>query len=351
MKAECRPKSEIGQENNQVSSFVHGAIEDFTQWLDIDGHVINASDGGIIYAEGRYHWYGQALRPLPSGAQGRGGQSTTIGVVMYESEDLYHWRYEGVVLACSETSDGPLRAPMRFERPKILYNEKTGQYVLWCHYVGYPGDHGFAPGTGEAGVAVCDRVNGSYTWLGSLRPVDGDGMVRDCTVYQDRDGSAYFIFDRQSLSDPENRCLYIVKLSDDYLTMTGEYRRIEPAYRREAASVVYHDGYYYMVTSGLTSWRFNQANYYRTKELLGEWEDMGDPCVGDDTKTTFHSQSTFIFKVEGSADHYIHMAERHNTENFLNCSYIWLPVEFGADHTLRLRYRKEWKLEDGWSRT
>ncbi len=56
-------------------------------------------------------------------------------------------------------------------------------------------------------------------------------------------------------------------------------------------------------------------------------------------------------ELEGTEDHYIHMAERHNTENFLNCSYIWLPVEFAGENTLRLRYRKAWRLEDGWKET
>ncbi len=329
-----------------MNAFHHGELTEFVQWHDTDGNIINASDGGIIFAEGKYHWYGQALRPLSSNWKGRGGQSTTTGVVMYESEDLLNWKYEGVILACTDDPDSQLRAPMRFERPKIVYNEKTKQYVLWCHYVKYPGDHEFEEGTGDAGVAVCDKVNGQYQWLGYSRPVDNDGMVRDCTVYKDRDGSAYFVYDRQHMVEQENRCLYIVKLSDDYLSFTSEYRRIDVAYRREAAAIVFHDGYYYMLTSGLTSWRFNQAKYFRAKALIGPWEDMGDPCVDDETHTTFHSQSTYIFKVEGTEDLYIHMAERHNTENFLYCSYIWLPVNFHEDHTLDLRYQKEWKLHD-----
>ena len=43
-------------------------------WYDTDGNVINASDGGVIYADGKYHWYGQALRDLPFCGGGKGGQ-------------------------------------------------------------------------------------------------------------------------------------------------------------------------------------------------------------------------------------------------------------------------------------
>ncbi len=322
---------------------INGKRTEFIDWKDIDGNVINASDGGIIFAEGKYHWYGQALKDLPLAYGGAGGQVTHVGVVMYESEDLIHWKYEGVILPCSNDPESELYAPMRFERPKIIYNEKTGQYVLWCHYVKHPGDHGTKAGEGEAGVAVCDKVNGSYQWLGTTRPIDEDGIVRDCTLYKDKDGSAYFIYDRDiSLIEDGNRCLYIVKLSEDYLSCTNEYKRIDVAYRREGAGVVYHDGYYYMITSGLSGWNPNQAKYFRAESLFGDWEDMGDPCVDDKEQTTFNSQTTAIFRVEGT-DKYIHMAERHNTESFLHCSYIWLPIDFKPDHTLELNYREEWE--------
>ena len=248
-----------------------------------------------------------------------------------------------MVLACSDDPSDELYGPLRFERPKIIYNDKTKQYVLWCHFVKYPGDHGFVDGTADAGVAVCDTVNGSYRWLGYQRPIDNVGFVRDCTVYKDMDGSAYFIYDRhvgKDFREGADRCQYIVKLSDDYLGFTDEYKRMEAAYWREAATMVYHEGYYYMITSGLTSWACNQARYARATSILGEWEDMGDPCVGDDDETTFHSQGTYIFKVEGKADTYIFMAERHNTENFLKSSYVWLPIEFLPDNKLRLVYKE-----------
>ena len=322
---------------------VNGSVHEFVQWYDTNGNIINASDGGMIYVDGVYHWYGLALRPMGFAPKGRGGQTTTKGVVMYRSTDLSHWEYEGVILACSDDENSVLRCPMRFERPKILYNQKTGKYVLWCHFVGYPGDHGTEIGTSEAGLAICDTVNGAYQWLGYTRPIDDKGLVRDCTVYQDHDGQAYFIYDRMEAE--KNRCQYIVRLSDDYLSMTNDYRRLGEAFWREAAAIVYHDGYYFMITSDLTSWAPNQAKYFRSKTLFGPWETMGDPCIGDLDHTTFHSQSTWIFRVEGT-DLWIHMAERHNTENFERCSYIWLPIHFTDDHKLYLSYEESWVLPE-----
>lgn len=324
-----------------MRSIINGSLNEFIPWYDTDGSEINVSDGGVLYVDGVYHWYGMQLRDLPVGRNGEGGQTTMTGVAMYASTDLKNWQYEGIILPCSEDPAHDLYAPMRFERPKIIYNEKTKQFVLWCHYVGYPGDHGDTPGTAEAGVAVCDTVNGQYRWLGYTRPIDDIGLVRDNTVYQDHDGSAYYIYDRQVGAD---RCLHIVKLSEDYLSFTDEYRRLDVCFWREAAAVVHHDGWYFMITSDLTSWDFNQAKYFRAKNLFGPWEDMGDPCIGDDDHLTFHSQTTFIFRIEGT-DRYVHMAERHNTQSFLHCSYIWLPIQFHEDHTLSLTYQEEWDLD------
>ena len=76
-----------------MKSFNHGEINEFIDWHDTDGNIINASDGGIIYAEGKYHWYGMAFRPLPFCSGPNGGQMTDVGVVMYQSNDLLNWEY------------------------------------------------------------------------------------------------------------------------------------------------------------------------------------------------------------------------------------------------------------------
>ena len=327
-----------------MKSFYHGEINEFAQWHDTDGNIINASDGGIIFANGKYHWYGMALRPLPMASGPYGGQMTDIGVVMYESEDLLNWKYEGVILEVSNDPESELYAPLRFERPKIIYNDKTGKFVLLCHYVKYPGNHGRGTGDADIGLAICDTVNGKYTWLGYSRPIDEYGWVRDMTVYKDFDGSAYLIYDRH-ISVPnvgDDRCLYVVKLSDDYLSFTDTYKRIESAAWREAPVILFKDGYYYIVTSGLTGWETNQAKAFRTKHLLDEWEDLGDPCVDDFTHTTFNTQGTNAFYINGT-DKQIIMLERHNTKNFLECSYVWLIPKL-ENGTVKIEYLKDWKI-------
>mgnify|MGYP002624502867 CR=1 FL=1 len=324
--------------------FINGEVTDFPVIADTRGRLLNASDGGIIFVDGVYHWYGMALRPLPAEGGGKGGQATCMGLVMYASRDLYNWDYEGIILPCSGTQGHPLHGPMLMERPKIFRNPRTGKFVLWFHYAAYPGDHGTEPGTAEAGVAVCDTVNGTYAWQGTVRPIDDQGLVRDCTTYVDRDGEVYLIYDREET--PENRCLHVVRLSEDGLRPTEVWKRIDVACRREAPCITWHDGYYYLITSALTGWRFNRARYYRAASLLGEWEDMGDPCVDDTEGLTFHAQGTMIFSVQGT-DTQILLLERHNTDNMERSSHVFLPVEFHDDHTLSLRYHKAWQLGAG----
>ena len=71
-----------------MECFKHGEITEFIQWYDTDGNIINASDGGVIFAEGKYHWYGQAFQAKGIDKISEGGAATMVGVVMYETEEL-----------------------------------------------------------------------------------------------------------------------------------------------------------------------------------------------------------------------------------------------------------------------
>lgn len=325
------------------SKFNNGALTDHVKWLDTTGNLINAHDGGIIHADGKYHWYGMSVRPM---SVKKGGQKTTVGVVMYSSTDLYNWEYEGVILECSPDPKNPLHGPMRFERPKIVYNPRTKQYVMWFHHVAAPGNHAYTPGSGEAGIASCATVNGKYTFHGTVRPVDDLAMVRDSTLFQDDDGSAYFIYDRDPGPDfTKGRVLHIVKLSDDYLKPTQTYQKLEIAAGREAPVMIKSGGNYFLITSGLTGWDFNPAKYFRANHIFGPYTDMGDPCVGELTETTFNSQGTHAFAVQGKPDQFIFLCERHNQSVMTDSSFIFLPVRFPTPDTLQLRYQPEWKWE------
>jgi hypothetical protein len=324
------------------TQFKNGEIGENVRWLDSQSNLINAHDGGIIFFDGIYYWYGMVLRSLGLGREGANGAATTTGVVLYSSKDLYNWTYEKVILPCSAELSDPLLGPMRFERPKILYNDKTRKFVIWFHYVRYPGDHGDGVGQADAGVATADSIKGPFTFLGYHRPIDPKGAVKDCTLFKDTDGSAYFIYDRKVAS---GRCLHVVKLTDDYLHSSPVWAKIAAAENREAPAVLRHNGYYFLFTSGVTGWTPNPAKYYRATNVMGPYTDMGEPCVGSDKDTTYNSQPTYIFPVENRTDAFIIMLERHNITNFARCSYIWLPVLFPTQSTVEVKYYATWDLD------
>lgn len=331
-----------GQEKHGTSKFKNGGFNEFVEWRDDRGELINAHDGGIIKIKGTYYWYGLALRPLGISKDENNGAATTTGITLYSSKNLFTWKYEGVILRTSSDSLHPLRAPMRMERPKIVYNEKTHKFVLWFHYVGYPGKHGEAIGTADAGVAVADKITGPFNYLGHQRPINDSGAVKDCTLFVDSDSSAYFIYDRKMTGGA--RCLHVVKLTDDYLHATNQWAKIDIANRREAPVVIKNNGTYYLVTSDVSGWKSNSAKVFKASNMMGPWELVGNPCVGEGSDATYNTQGTNSFCVDGKKNETIIMLERHNTENFMRCSYVWLPVVFTAGKELLFPYKKEWDL-------
>ena len=135
------------------------------------------------------------------------------GVACYSSKNLTDWKFEGKVLPTVDddpTSD--LHPSQVIERPKVIYNEKTGKFVMWMHIESpdYEKAH--------AGVAVCDSPTGTFTYLGSFKPNGADS--RDQTIFKDDDGKAYHI-----CSSEWNSTLYISLLTDDYTKPSGTYVR------------------------------------------------------------------------------------------------------------------------------
>lgn len=64
------------------------------------------------------------------------------------------WTFEGALL--SRTSSGDLGPNRIIERPKVIYNDETGKYVMWMHVDS--SDYGDA----RVGVAEGDTVCGQY---------------------------------------------------------------------------------------------------------------------------------------------------------------------------------------------
>ena len=214
----------------QYTDFQPGQV-----WNDTDGNPINAHGGGLLYHEGTYYWYGEYKKGetvLPEWATWECYRTDVTGISCYSSKDLMNWKFEGIVLpAVKDDPNHDLHPSKVLERPKVIYNQKTGKFVMWAHVES--ADYSKAC----AGVAVADSPTGPFDYLGSFRP--NNAMSRDQTVFVDDDGRAY-----QFYSSEENATLYISLLTDDYLKPSGRYTRNFINLSREAPAVFKHDGKY-----------------------------------------------------------------------------------------------------------
>jgi len=290
-------------------------------WYDTKGDVINAHGGGLLFDKGTYYWFGE-----------KRGKSASEGVNVYSSKDLYNWKMEGLALAKSTDTTSEIATHGLMERPKVIYNPRTKQYVMWFHLE--------LPGQGykaaRAGVAVSKNVTGPYTYVKSFRP--NGHMSRDMTLFVDDDGSAYEIY-----SARENYDLRIVKLTDDYLSATPQDTLLFSNHR-EAPAVFKKDGKYFLITSGCTGWAPNRASLHVANSLFGPWQPLGDPMKGPMADKTFDGQSTYIQPVQGKKDAFIFIADRWNPKNLKDSRYLWLPISVEANQPV-VQWTDAWNLD------
>jgi len=239
------------------------------------------------------------------------------------------------------------------ERPKVIYNDHTGKYIMWMHI----DDANYTKAS--VGVAVSNSPTGPFTYLYSFRPHGFES--RDMTVFKDDDGAAYLFY-----SSRDNTELHVSPLTEDYLHITASMKRILIRRHREAPAVFKHQGTYYMITSGCSGWAPNRALAHAADSIMGPWETLGNPCVGGNRfyrLTTFLSQSTFVLPLPGLPGTFIFMADRWSPSNLRDSRYVWLPLFIGglADEPLdysfgfplwsrvSIYWHKKWRLPEAWS--
>jgi len=362
---------------NELIQFASGEI-----WPDDQGAHINAHGGGILFHEGVYYWFGEHKIP------GEAGNRAYVGVHCYLSGNLSNWKDAGIALAVSEDSGSDIAAGCILERPKVIYNRKTGKFVMWFHLE----LKGRGYNAARVGVAVADRPAGPYTFIRSFRPDAGvwpinvteiektairdpalmaemnirkfsgspnpealryplcardfasGQMSRDMTLFVDDDGTAYHI-----CASEENSTLHISLLSDDYLATTGKYLRVFEHRWHEAPALCKCKDRYWLLTSGCTGWAPNAARSAVADSIWGPWKELGNPIEGINPQNrlgpdkTFGGQSTFILPVPGKADAFIAMFDIWVPENAIDGRYLWLPMRF-SDDRFTVPWTSNWDL-------
>jgi hypothetical protein len=339
-------------------------------WPDDHGVHLNAHGGGLLLHQGVYYWYGEHK------IGGEIGNTAQVGVHVYSSTDLYNWKDRGVAFRVSDDPKSEYTKGCGLERPKVIYNEKTRKFVMWFH-LEFKGQ-GFT--AAHTALAVSDRPEGPYAYVGSFRPNKGiwpvnvteadknpqlpephagrlanavlgqylrrdyelGQMSRDMTLFVDDDETGYLI-----TSAEENATIHIHQLTDDYLGFSGKWARVLVGDSNEAPAVFKRGGKYYMISSGTTGWRPNPGRSAVADSMLGTWTRLGNPCRGtpEQIATTFESQSTHVLPVPGKPGAFIYLGDRWRPSDAIDGRYIWLPIEW-EDGKPILRWHDSWKLSD-----
>lgn len=350
----------------------YNSIRPGKTWLDTEGKRIQAHGGSVLYVDGTYYWYGEN-KEFTTGDN----DIWTWGVRCYASKDLYNWEDKGLIILPETGDENSSLCPTThmLDRPHIIYNRKTGKYVCWMKIM-------HKNGSQTETVMTADNILGPYEMVREgLRPLGMDAGDFDLAVAPD--GKAYYYFERVH---SETIC---ADLTDDYTDVTGYYSthfpHVAPPHVREATAHFVREGKHYLLTSGTTGYLPNPTEEAVAETWHGPYRVLGDPHVNDESSTSFHSQISCIFKVEGKKDLYIACADRWLPEKmdlnydeykilFEKCfdpkdvsetekeqmlkrltemgsgnisiaDYVWLPLRFDGE-MVRIDWLDEWRIED-----
>jgi hypothetical protein len=112
----------------------------------------------------------------------------------------------------------------------------------------------------------------------------------------------------------------------------------------EAAAMVKHGGRYWFIASGCSGWAPNAARCAVADQVMGPWQELGNPCEGKDADTTFGGQSTFLLPVAGKPGAVILLLDRWKPTDLQDSRYAWLPLAWREDGSPRVDWRDAWDL-------
>ena len=355
-----------------LTSFQPGQV-----WPDNRGIHINAHGGGILFFQNKYYWYGEHK------IEGEPGNSAQVGVHVYSSRDLYNWIDEGIALKVDEESSGSeIARGCILERPKVIYNEMTGKFVMWFHLelkgMGYD--------AARSGVAVSDKPTGPFKFINSFRPNAGywpvnvqdfhklpvadtikekycgglgclpahvdsmnilgrdfarGQMARDMNLFVDDNGKpitcTHLRRTAQLISLNSRMTIFLIREDMPVHSPTGTWKLpqfVKPAMGFTILLVPTAQAGIRMRPGLLFPTIFSDHGWNWAIRVLARIHPQ--PSI-------LKAHSYCLFR--GKKDAFIFMADRWTPENPIDGKYIWLPLRFSDDRIL-LEWKDDWDLND-----
>jgi hypothetical protein len=201
--------------------------------------------------------------------------------------DLENWHYEGFLF--DPYHDNPCSQSGGCGRPHILYNVKTGLYVLWAN----AGGNGYQ-------VATSKSPTGPFKFLSSTAAIDPqfDGLQPADFAVETLGNKAYLVFSALNFRDPRAgsiwppifQTLHVSELTDDYLNTTRVSYPVVSAnndlidQEAESPDVFKRNGMYYVAASNTCGYCNGSIGLlYRSKSIKGPWKRQiisGYSCDG-----------------------------------------------------------------------
>ncbi|MDH5105255.1 family 43 glycosylhydrolase [Lentilactobacillus diolivorans] len=291
-------------------------IRNGVPWFDQNDEPVNAQAGNLVQVGNRFYLFGEYKTNK---------ENKFIGFSRYSSEDLSHWKFEG--LALSPQPDGILGPNRIGERVKVLQTQ-AGKFVMLMHTddLGYRDPY--------VGVAVSNSITDAFTFKGPLL-FDGKPVKRwDIGTFVDDDGVAYLLTHEGN----------IFQLADDDLSVVAQVaENVAPG--GESPAMFKQNGYYFFLLSNKTSWERNDNYYLTATNLQGPWKKQGLFCPKG--TLTYNSQCSFVFPLrtnKGTVP--LLMGDRWSFPKQRDAAtQVWLPITVNDDQISIPDYWQNWNWQ------
>jgi hypothetical protein len=310
-------------------------IRNHTIWLDTAGKPIDCHEGAIIRVGDTFYWYGRTYRGNVDGVFGEGGAKFRCGFVCYRSTDLVSWTNEGDILTYPDEPSWLTEGT--WHRPRMIFNAKTGKYVLWFFRLCTNG-RATAPDV----IAVADHPVGPFSIVGKPK-VEGLDPFGDLATFLDHDGQGYL-----GSGDRERNC-WISRLADDFQSTIGPPVIVTAAdsarqMEYEGICLARYKGKYLAAVSGVVGLNPSETTYAVADVPMGPWRVKGFISQ----KQTWNSQvGSFFYLKEmdclfALCDQWLTgpTGQRVAAEQ---SSQLWLPIRFNPDtEKAEMIYTPQW---------
>ncbi|KAF9014777.1 galactan 1,3-beta-galactosidase [Hymenopellis radicata] len=277
-----------------------GLVVPGATWTDTSGTVIQAHGGGFLKVGSTYYWYGEDKSH---------NSALFKAVSCYSSPDMTTWtRQNDALTPISGTS---ISTSNIVERPKVIFNTKNSEYVMWFH--SDTSNYGAA----MVGVATSKTPCGPYTYKSSWNPLGAQS--RDMGLFLDDDATAYLLY-----ASDNNQNFKISRLDADYYNVSAQVNVISGS-TLESPGIIKRNGVYYLFASHTSGWAPNPNKYFTTSSLSSAFSAQAD--IAPPAVRTYFSQNAYDMPLGSNG---VYMGDRWRPSLLGSSRYMWFPLSWSS---------------------